>query len=98
MPTDDLITYEETNKVLLTVPEAFEKRRDTVVALVWKPGIDVGKTISPGTVLADVCWGNRPDEVITAPANCSGEISSVHRDIIFENLPYAPPQWLLRIS
>jgi hypothetical protein len=98
MPTDDLRIYDETNKVLKTVPDAFAKRQEAVLSWVWRPDIEIGKSIDPGIEVADIQWDSNKREVIIAPDNCKGEIKSLNRDILFENLPYPPPQILLAIS
>jgi len=98
MTTDDLRIYDETNKVLMTVPEAFAMREEAVLSWVWRPHIEIGKSIDPEMELADIQWESNEREVITAPDNCSGEIESLNRDILFENLPYPPAQILLAIA
>ena len=95
MATDDLIIYDETNKVLVTVPEAFAQRPEFVLSWVWREGIESGKAIDAGIEVADIQWDNNKREVIEAPPKCSGKIKAVNRDILFENLPDAPPQVLL---
>ena len=98
MPSDDLIIYDETNKILVTVPDAFAQRTESVLSWVWRRGIEVGKEIDGDIEVADIQWDNNVREVITAPANCSGKIKAVNRDILFENLPDAPPQNLLALE
>ena len=98
MATDDLIIYEETNKVLVTVPAAFAQRPESVLAWVWREGIEVGEKIDAGLEVADIQWDNNEREAIAAPANCSGKIKAVNRKILFENLPDAPPQNLLALE
>lgn len=98
MATDDLRIYEETNKVLMTVPEAFARRKEALLSWVWRQGIKVGKSIDAGSAVADIQWDNNIREVITLPDNCSGKIKALNREIDYENLPYAPPQNLLAIE
>lgn len=98
MPTEDLIFYEETNKLLVTVPEAFARRTESVLSWVWREGVEVGEAIEAGSEVADIQWDNNEREAIAAPANCSGKIKAVNRDILYENLPDAPPQNLLALE
>ena len=98
MPTENLIFYEQTNKLLVTVPDAFARREESVLSWVWREGVKVGEEIEAGSEVADIQWDNNEREAITAPANCSGKIKAVNRDILFENLPDAPPQNLLALE
>lgn len=98
MATDDLITYDKTNKVLMSVPQAFEERPESVVAWNWRPNIDPDKPVKPGAAIADVQWDDNTREPVTAPAICSGTISAINNDILIENLHFAPPQFLLKIA
>ena len=98
MSTDDLITYDETNKILMSVPHAFDERQASVVSWMWRPNIDPAKTVAPGTEIADIQWDDNAIEPVTAPAKCSGIIAAVNRDIFVENFPYDPPQVLLKIG
>ena len=98
MPTENLIFYEQTNKLLVTVPDAFARREESVLSLVWREGVEVGAEIEAGSEVADIQWDNNEREAIAAPADCSGKIKAVNRDILFENLPYAPPQNLLALE
>ncbi len=98
MATDDLIIYDETNKLIVTVPDAFARRPESVLAWVWRRSIRVSGTIDAGSELADIQWDNNQREVVIAPANCSGKIKAVNRDILYENLPDAPPQDLLALE
>ncbi|UCD29662.1 MAG: hypothetical protein JSV03_04050 [Planctomycetota bacterium] len=97
MTTDDLRTYDETNRVLMTVPEAFSRRPEAVLSWVWRKEVEVGKSIDGGVEVADIQWDNNVREVITAPGACCGKIKALNRDIVFENLPFAPPQILFAI-
>ena len=95
MPTEDLITYDETNKILWSVPAAFNQRPEAVVSWVWRRGIEPGATINAGMVLADIQWDDNKREAVNAPDNCNGNIKVRNSNIRYENLPYAPPQSLL---
>ncbi len=92
---EGLVTYDRNSRELRTVPASFEARGKEVLSIVWRPGIDVGARINPGTELADIQWDDNSREPITAPEHCAGRIDSVNRDIAFENLPFEPSQWLL---
>ena len=94
----DLVVYDEINKELRSVPNAFESRGETVLSIVWKPWIKSKKKITPGDELADIQWGNNDRELLSAPAMCSGEIVAVNRRIALEDLIYDPAQWLLKIE
>jgi hypothetical protein len=98
MATNDLRIYDETNKILVTVPGAFAQRPESVLAWVWRRGIEVGEEVDAGIEVADIQWDNNQREAVTAPANCSGKIKAVNRDILYENLPDAPPQNLLALE
>ena len=98
MTASDLITYVPSNKELLTVPEAFARRDKSVLSWVWRRPIKIGNRLEAGDEIADIQWEDNTREVITAPFDCSGEISAVNRDIFFENLRYPPSQVLLVIS
>ena len=91
----NLVTYDRDTRELRSVPNSFEARGREVLSVVWRPGIDAGARIAPGTELADIQWDDNSREPITAPNRCSGKIDSVNRDITFENLPFEPSQWLL---
>ena len=97
MPTDDLITYEETNKILWSVPAAFKQRPEAVVSWVWRRGIDPGATINAGTVLADIQWDDNNREAVNAPKKCAGKVKVRNSKIKYENLHLAP-QSLLTIE
>lgn len=96
MPNDELVTYDEVNKVLLTVPESFAARDKDVVSIIWNANIQSGMVAGPGMSLAQVQWDDNSMEPVAAPSNCSGEISWVNRDITFETLSFPPPQFLLK--
>ena len=98
MNAGNLVTYDETNRTLWSVPGAFESRGETVLSIVWKAEIKKNRQVEPGDELADIQWGNNDRDIIYAPANCSGNIAAVNRRIVFEDLPYPPAQWLLQIG
>jgi hypothetical protein len=95
MPTDDLITYDEINKILWTVPAAFNQRPEAVVSWVWRRGIEPEAAINAGTVLADIQWADNNREAVSAPDNCTGKVKVRNSKIKYENLHFAPPQSLL---
>ena len=97
MATDDLTTYDKTNKVLTSIPRAFEKKPESVVSWVWRPNTDPGDTVTPGAEIADIQWDDNTREAIKAPPKCSGTISAKNNDIKIENFPYDPPQFLLKL-
>jgi len=78
MPTENLIFYEQTNKLLVTVPDAFARREESVLSWVWREGVEVGAEIEAGSEVADIQWDNNEREAIAAPANCSGKIKAVN--------------------
>ena len=94
----DLTTYDANTRQLSSVPDAFAARGLSVLSIVWKAGIDPGANVAPGTALATIQWENNSREQITAPDTCAGQVSSVNRNITFENLPFPPSQWLLILS
>lgn len=95
---DSLVTYDPTNRELRTVPEAFAARDLGVLSVVWRSDVDPGAQVEPGTELADIQWQDNSRGVLTAPDGCAGQISTVNRNIAFENLPFPPSQVLLRLS
>ena len=99
MPNDwKPVSYDQNTRQLSAVPDSFTQRNLGVLSIVWNPGIDVGASISPGTELAVIQWEDNSRDPITAPENCSGNIGSVNRNIIFENLAFEPSVWLLILS
>ena len=74
MSTDDLVTFNETNKMLRSVPTAFGERPYPASNWIWKSQIDLGVVIQAGTQLADVQWEDDSMDVIVAPENCAGKI------------------------
>ncbi len=94
----NLTTYDATNRELRTVPEAFAARGKSVLSMVWKSAIKVGSQIDPGTDLVIVQWEDNSRETVSAPAGCAGQVASVNRDVLFENLRFPPSQTLLRFS
>lgn len=94
----DLVTYDQNTRELSSVPESFDARGKEVLSIVWRDGIDAGADVAAGIELADVQWDDNSREVITAPDDCAGSISSVNRNIMFEDLPFAPSQWLLILN
>jgi len=98
MADDELVAYDQGTGELRSNPRSFDGRGMEVLSIVWRAGIDAGATVGPGTELADVQWDDNSREPIIAPDNCSGRIDSVNRDIMFENLPFEPSQWLLIVS
>ena len=92
------VTYDPSTRQLSAVPESFANRNLSVLSIAWIPGIDVGTNVGPGAQLATVQWEDNSREPITAPDNCSGEIASVNRNIIFENLAFEPSEWLLILT
>ena len=99
MPDDwTPVSYDPNTHQLNAVPDAFVARPLGVLSIIWKDGIDKGATIGPGTELADIQWEDNTLESIAAPHNCSGNIDSVNRNIVFENLEHKPAIWLLVLS
>ena len=90
-----LVTYSQKTRQLSAVPDGFAAQNMSVLSIVWKSGIDAGADISPGTELADIQWEDNSRSSIAAPDGCSGQIASVNRHIMFENLAFEPSQWLL---
>jgi len=94
----ELVAYDQSTRQLSTVPDAFKARDLNVLSIVWESGINPGAAVNSGTKLATVQWADNSREPIIAPATCAGQISSVNRNIAFENLPLEPSQWLLILS
>lgn len=92
-----LVSFDEASGELRSVPDAFDERGLSVLSIIWRPGIDT-VTVGPGTAVADVQWEDNTREAIEAPEGCSGTVSSVNRNITFENLPFAPSQWLMIVG
>lgn len=91
----DLVTYDEDTRELSSVPDSFDARGREVLSIAWRPGVNAGADVTAGMELADIQWDDNSLEAITAPDDCVGQISSVNRNIMFEDLPFAPSQWLL---
>ena len=87
------VTYDDQIRQLSAVPDTFANRNKSVLSIVWQ--CDAGNAIEPGTKLGIVQWEDNSRDAITAPANCTGVIDSVNRNITFENLPFEPAQWLI---
>ncbi len=99
MPNDwKPVTYIPSTRQLDTVPDAFEQRNLSVLSIAYNPGVDVGESVGPGDEFAVVQWEDNSREALTAPDNCSGKIADVNRNIVFENLPFEPSQWLLILA
>jgi hypothetical protein len=100
MSTDDLVTYEGMNRVLMSVPKAFGKRPNPVSSWVWKSDIKVGAVIQPGRVLADIQWEDNTIEPVGAPKMCNGKISWINLDIdtVQLSLPDSAPLALLKLA
>lgn len=92
------VTYDSDTRQLSAIPAAFAARDLNVLSIVWKPGIDAGSAVTPGTELADIQWEDNSRETFAAPENCTGEIASVNRNIMFENLAFEPACWLLLLQ
>ena len=52
----------------------------------------------PGDQLAVIQWADNSLDPLLAPADCDGEIASVNRNIVFENLEFEPAEWLLILN
>ena len=91
----ELVSYDENTRELGSVPDSFSDRGKEVLSIVWRPGIDAGTDITAGTELADIQWDDNSREAVVAPDGCGGRITSVNRNIIFEDLPFPPSQWFL---
>jgi hypothetical protein len=100
MSSDDLVTFNTTNKMLRSVPGAFGKRPHPASNWIWKPQIDPGVVIESGTQLADVQWENDSMDAIVAPEDCAGKILWLNERIDVPNLslPFARPQDLLQLE
>ena len=92
----ELVTYDQNTKQLSSVPGAFAARNLSVVSIVW--GVDAGDNVNPGMKVATIQWEDNSREPMTTSADCSGDVSSVNRNIVFENLYLEPSQWLLILS
>jgi len=98
MSNGNLVTYDAVNSQLSTVPADFYQRGLSVLAIVWRDGVDPGHAVHPGDELADIQWEDNSRQAIVAPNNCSGSVASVNRNINYEDLPFEPAQWLLILS
>lgn len=98
MATDDLVAWDNINRELRTVPEAFGARPRGVLSVVWRAGVEVGGAVKAGAELADIQWADNTRDVVRAPAGCSGSIAAVNRDIAFETLHTPPSVTLLRLD
>ena len=92
------VTYDPATRQLSAVPPAFAGRALSVLSIVWQPGIEAGTRISAGDALATIQWEDNSREPFSAPDNCAGVITSVNRNIMFENLEFEPADWLLILS
>ena len=92
------VTYDPASRQLSTIPDSFASRDLSVLAIVWKSGIDVGASVAPGTELAVIQWEDNSRKTFKAPENCTGEITSVNRNIMFADLAFEPAVWLLILS
>ena len=90
-----LVTYNPSTRQLDTVPDSFESRHLTVLSIAYEPGVDAGARVNSGDEFAIVQWADNSRDTLVIPDNCAGEITSVNRNIIFENLPLEPSEWLL---
>ena len=97
MPDDDWkpVSFDPNTRQLSVIPDAFKKRPLGVLSIIWKDGIDAGATVAPGSELADIQWEDNTLELIVAPEDCAGDIDSVNRNIVFEDLEFSPAIWLL---
>lgn len=94
----ELVTYDENTRELSSVPDSFNERGKEVLSIVWKAEMQAGTDIATGAEIAEIQWDDNSREPIFAPGGCGGKISSVNRNIRFEDLPFAPSQWLLILS
>lgn len=91
-----LATYNANSKELRNNPEAFAERDDYVASIVWEKQVD--EDVNPSEVLATIQWGNGSLEPLNAPDGCTGKVINLNRNISYENLEYAPSQFLAQIS
>ena len=99
MPDDwKPVSYDANTRQLNTVPDAFDQRPLGVLSIVYSAEIDAGKQVQSGDEVAVVQWEDNSREPLTAPDGCAGTITDVNRNLTFENLPFAPSQWLLILA
>ena len=84
------VTYDPATRQLSAVPASFAARPLGVLSIVWRSGIESGANVAPGDELGTIQWEDNSRETFSAPDNCAGQIASVNRDIMFENLEFEP--------
>jgi len=94
--SDSLVTYNTNSKELRNIPEAFAERDDYVASIVWEK--QVGDAVDVGLKLATIQWGEGTLEPLNAPEGCVGTVQSLNRDILYEDLEYAPSQLFAVLS
>ncbi len=94
--SDALVTYNATSKELRNIPETFAKKEDYVASILWE--IKVGDPVSPGVKLGIIQWGNGVLDALNTPEGCTGKVQSLNRNIMYENLEYAPSQLFAMIG
>lgn len=95
--SEPLVTCDATLGELRNNPKAFEERNDYVASIVWEK--QVGENVCPGDMLAYIQWGHgSTNEPLNAPDGCTGKVRYLNRNIVYEDLEYAPSQLLAQIS
>lgn len=84
------VVYEAGNRILRTVQEYFVQCDRAVIQIKWQPGIDAGRHVAPGQLLARIVWDGLPDEDMLAPAGCDGTIAWINQNIAYDLLHLAP--------
>ena len=91
-----LVIYDSGSGELRSNPQGFARQADYVASIVWEK--DQGARVAPGDPLAIVQWGRGEHETLYAPDGCSGRVCDLNRNILFEELEFAPSQYLARIA